>query len=125
MAQVRRVIEDVWAGLGVFRSRDLTTWVRQPDNLLREPGTQPTDRAQGAHPDVVEDGNGRARLFYFTPQSGADAKPDDPTWKRRTVMHATELQGKVGILTVDRNAPVEIHMLPPPTNKKSDGLEVR
>lgn len=119
------LIEDVWAGLGVFRSRDLTTWVRQPENLLHDPGTRPTDRAQGAHPDVVVDSSGRAWLFYFTPQSGADAKPGDPNWKRRTVMHVTELHEKGGILTVDRNAPAEIHMLPPPKNKKSDGLALR
>lgn len=119
------LIEDVWAGLGVFRSNDLTTWTRQPDNLLREPGTQPTDRAQGAHPDVVVDASGRAWLFYFTPQSGKDARPGDPNWKRRTVMHVTELHEKRGVITVDRNAPAEIHMLPPPVNKKSDEKTVR
>ncbi|HEX9200576.1 MAG TPA: carboxypeptidase regulatory-like domain-containing protein, partial [Acidobacteriaceae bacterium] len=41
------LINDSWAGLGVFKSADLTTWTRQPDNLLREPGTQPTDRQLG------------------------------------------------------------------------------
>jgi hypothetical protein len=114
------LINDSWAGLGVFKSDDLTTWTRQPDNLLREPGTQPTDRAMGNHPDVVVDGSGKAWLFYFTQQSGEDAKPDDPTWKRRSVLHVTELHDTDGVLTVDRNAPAYIHMLPPPKNKKSD-----
>lgn len=114
------LIEDAWAGLGVFRSNDLTTWTRQPDNLLREPGIQPTDRAEGNHPDVVVDGSGRAWLFYFTQQGGADAKPDDPSWKRHSDLHVTELHVKDGLLTVDRNAPAYIHMLPPPANKKSD-----
>jgi beta-xylosidase len=114
------LIEDAWDGLGVFRSSDLANWERQPDNLLKEPGTQPTDRAQGQHPDVVVDGSGKAWLFYFTHQSGADARPDDPNWKRHTDLHVTELHESDGVLTVDRNAPAEIHMIPPPRNKKSD-----
>jgi hypothetical protein len=32
----------------------------------------------------------------------------------------TELHEKDGVLTVDRNAPAYIHMIPPPKNKKSD-----
>jgi hypothetical protein len=87
---------------------------------LKEPGTQPTDRAMGNHPDVVVDGSGRAWLFYFTQQGGEDAKPGDANWKRRSVLHVTELHEKDGVLTVDRNAPATIHMLPPPKNKKSD-----
>jgi beta-xylosidase len=114
------LIEDAWDGLGAFRSTDLTTWTRQPDNLLRVPGTQPTDRAQGNHPDVVVDASGHAWLFYFTQQSGSDAKPGDPNWKRHSVIHVTELHEAAGTLTVDRNAPANIHMLPPPKNKKSD-----
>ena len=114
------LINDSWAGLGAFHSDDLISWTRQPDNLLREPGTQPTDRAMGNHPDVVIDSTGRAWLFYFTQQSGADAKPNDPTWRRRSVLHVTELHEKDGILTADRNSPSTIHMLPPPKNKKSD-----
>jgi hypothetical protein len=118
------LINDSWAGLGAFRSDDLTNWTRQPDNLLREPGTQPTDRAMGNHPDVVVDASGRAWLFYFTQQRGEDAKADEATWQRRSVLHVTELHEKDGILTVDRNAPAYIHMLPPPKNKKSDGLKI-
>ena len=114
------LIEDAWSGLGVFRSSDLASWTRQPDNLLREPGTQPTDRAMGNHPDVVVDGSGRAWLFYFTQQVGEDAKGHDITWARRSVLHVTELHEKGSVITVDRNAPAPIHMLPPPVNKKSD-----
>ena len=115
------LINDPHAGLAVFRSDDLTTWHQQPQNILREPGTQPTDRAMGNHADVVLDATGRAWLFYFTHQGGADDKPGDPTWRRRTFLHVTELHEKDGILTVDRNAPADIHMLPPPKDKKSDG----
>jgi hypothetical protein len=114
------LINDPHAGLAVFRSSDLTTWLQQPKNLLSEPGTQPTDRAMGNHADVVVDGSGHAWLFYFTQQSGADAQGHDPGWARRSVLHVTELHEANGILTVDRNAPATISMIPPPINKKSD-----
>jgi hypothetical protein len=114
------LINDPHTGLAVFRSDDLTTWKQQPDNLLRVPGTQPTDRAVGNHPDVVVDSTGRAWLFYFTQQGGPDAEGRAPGWARHTFLHVTELHEKDGILTVDRNAPANIHMLPPPKNKKSD-----
>lgn len=119
------LIEDVWSGLGVFRSSNLTTWSRQPNNVLQGPGTQPTDRAEGHHPDVVVDSTGRAWLFYFTQQAGADAKVDDPNWGRRSVIHVTELHEIGGVITVDRNVPAAIHLLPPPENKKSDGSQIR
>jgi hypothetical protein len=114
------LINDPHAGLAVFRSSDLTTWKQQPHNLLSEPGTQSTDRAMGNHADVVVDGSGRAWLFYFTQQGSADAQGHDPGWARRSALHVTELHEANGILTVDRNAPATIHMLPPPINKKSD-----
>lgn len=114
------LINDPHAGLAVFRSSDLTTWHPQPLNLLREPGTQPTDRAMGNHADVVVDGSGRAWLFYFTSQGGDDARGHDFGWARRSVLHVTELHESNGILTVDRNAPASIDMIPPPINKKSD-----
>lgn len=116
------LINDPHTGLAVFRSDsdDLTTWKQQPDNLLRVPGTQPTDRAIGNHADVVVDGSGRAWLFYFTSQGGADAEGHDRGWARHSFLHVTELHEQDGVLTVDRNAPAYIHMLPPPKNKKSD-----
>jgi hypothetical protein len=114
------LINDPHAGLAVFRSDDLTTWHQQPDNLLREPGTQPTDRAAGNHADVVVDASGRAWLFYFTQQGGENASPNTRGYARHSVLHVTELHEANGILTTDRNAPAYIHMLPPPRNKKSD-----
>ena len=114
------LINDPHTGLGVFRSTDLTNWKQQPENLLREPGTRPTDRAVGNHPDVVVDASGRAWLFYFTQQSGEDRDPAVPGSARRSVLHVSELHEAGGVLTVDRNAPAEIRMLPPPMNKKSD-----
>lgn len=114
------LINDPHSGLGVFRSSDLTTWQQQPQNLLRDPGTRPTDRAMGNHADVVVDASGRAWLFYFTHQGGADDRPEDPNWRRHTDLQVTELHEKEGALTVDRNAPANIHVLPPSKNKKSD-----
>jgi hypothetical protein len=114
------LINDPHAGLAVFRSDDLTTWTQQPNNILREPGTQPTDHAVGSHADVVVDATGRAWLFYFTQQGGENASPNTRGYARHSVLHVTELHEAGGILTVDRNAPAYIHMLPPPKNKKSD-----
>jgi beta-xylosidase len=114
------LINDPHAGLGVFRSDDLTAWHQQPDNILREPGTQPTDRAVGSHADVVVDAAGRAWLFYFTQQGGENASRNTRGYGRHSVLHVTELHEENGIITVDRNAPAYIHLLPPPKNKKSD-----
>jgi sucrose-6-phosphate hydrolase SacC (GH32 family) len=117
------LINDPHRGLAVFRSDDLTNWKQQPDNLLREPGTQPTDHAVGNHADVVVDATDRAWLFYFTQQGGENASPNTKGWGRRSVLHVTELHEANGVLTTDRNAPAYIHMLPPPKNKKSDVLK--
>jgi hypothetical protein len=118
------MLEDTAPGLSAFRSTDLENWTRQPDKLLLVPGTQPMDRTEGKHPDVVVDRDGRAWLFYFTHLKGPDVDPALPNSERRTVLHVTELHEADGVLTVDRNAPANIHMLPPPKNKKSDGLKV-
>jgi len=114
------MLEDTAPGLSAFRSIDLENWTRQPDKLLLVPGTQPTDRSEGKHPDVVVDGSGRAWLFYFTQQGGEDRDPAVPGSARQSVLHVSELHEAGGVLTVDRNAPAYIRMLPPPINKKSD-----
>ncbi|NLE32185.1 MAG: family 43 glycosylhydrolase [Bacteroidales bacterium] len=51
------MLVDNWDGLGVYRSDDLVNWVRQPDNLLKEPGKGLDDGAKGQHCDVVVSGN--------------------------------------------------------------------
>lgn len=63
------LIADVWDGLAVYRSEDLTTFVRQEDNILREGGTRPTDCGHGSHADVFTVG-GRAYIVYFTNPDG-------------------------------------------------------
>jgi hypothetical protein len=114
------MLEDTAPGLSAFRSTDLVNWHRQADKLLLIGGTQATDHMEGKHPDVVVDAGGKAWLFYFTQQGGEDADGHERGWARRSVLHVSELHEAGGILTVDRNAPAYIHMLPPPKNKKSD-----
>lgn len=59
------MIADVWDGQAVYRSEDLTHFVRQEDNLLRGGGTRETDGVHGAHADVFTV-DGKAYIVYFT-----------------------------------------------------------
>ena len=106
------MITDMWNGLAVYSSRDAETWTAQPDPLLQEPGQVPTDRGKGQHADVVVSG-GRAFLFYFVHQGGADLKPGDPLSQRRTVIQVVELQYQDGRLGCDRNQPTRVLLHPP------------
>jgi alpha-galactosidase len=106
------MITDVWQGLAVYKSDDCLKWTRQKNNLLKEPGKIATDRAKGQHADVVVSGD-CAFLFYFTHQSGKDAKPGDPTYDRRTVMQVVELEYKDGWLTCDRDKPTHLFLQEP------------
>ncbi|WP_210163246.1 family 43 glycosylhydrolase [Niveispirillum irakense] len=106
------LIMDAWAGLGVYRSKDLTNWEHQPYNLLEQPGTALTDRAKGGHPDVLVSDD-RAFLFYFVQQEGEPEQAKDPTWKRRSVIQVVELKEKDGWLTADREQPTSVKLVPP------------
>jgi hypothetical protein len=105
------MIVDVWDGLAAFSSSDCSRWKRQPDNLLKQPGTKPTDRASGHHADVVVS-TGRAFLFYFVHQSGPDAEGKDKEWSRRSVLQVAELHGSDGTLTCDRNSETRMKLEP-------------
>jgi hypothetical protein len=102
------MLVDVWDGLGVYRSADALHWERQPDNLLREPGTGLDDQVKGGHPDVVVSGS-RAFVFYFTHpgRRGEDARKDG-FQQRRSSIQVAELFEKDGRLACDRNQPVKI-----------------
>lgn len=106
------MISDAWKGLLVARSDDAKTWTPQPDTLLPIPGLQPTDRAQGQHPDVLVSGD-RAYLYYFVHQSGEDIAKMMPGWNRRTVMQVTELHEGGGRLMVDREAKTDVMLKAP------------
>jgi beta-xylosidase len=106
-------------GLGVYSSKDATHWTRQQDNLLEQPGTQPSDRSVGHHPDVVISNDGRAYLYYFTHMVGPDLDPKLPHSAQRTVMQVTELHEKNGVLSADRNAPTYVYLPAPTTNPRT------
>ena len=47
------MLVDLWKGLGVYRSDDLTHWTAQPGELLGRPGLGPDDGVNGGHPGLV------------------------------------------------------------------------
>lgn len=106
-------------GLGVYFSKDATHWERQADNLLEQPGTQPSDRGVGHHPDVVISNDGRAYLYYFTHLAGPDRVASLPHSAQRTVMQVTELHEEGGVLSANRNSPTYVYLPPPTTNPRT------
>lgn len=103
------LIVDAWSGLGVYSSSDALHWVRQKDNLLAGAGQFPTDQSEGHHGDVVVSDN-RAFLFYFVQLKGKDAKPNDPTYGRRSVLQVVELKEHNGMLDADRDLPTVVSL---------------
>lgn len=106
------LVSDAWKGLLVLSSPDGEHWTRQPGYLLAQPGSAPTDRAKGQHPDVIVSGD-RAYIVYFVHQDGEAEAQADPDWKRRSVLQIAELKEADGILTADRNAPTRVLLAPP------------
>lgn len=103
------MIRDVWKGLEVLSSPDATTWTTQEERILETPGTAPTDRAKGQHPDVIVRGD-RAFIVYFTHQSGEPEAATDPKWSRRTVLHVSELRETDGVIWVNRDLPATLDL---------------
>ncbi|WP_239017781.1 glycoside hydrolase family 43 [Sphingomonas aracearum] len=106
------LVSDAWKGLLVLSSADGERWTRQPGYLLAEPGIAPTDRAKGQHPDVIVAGD-RAYIVYFVHQDGEAEAQANPDRKRRSVLQIAELKEVAGQLTVDRNAPARVRLVPP------------
>lgn len=103
------LISDAWKGLLVMRSDDGARWTRQEGFILATPGIHPTDRAKGQHPDIIVAGD-RAYIVYFVHQDGEAAARTDPDWKRRSVLQIAELKEADGVITVDRDVPVEVRL---------------
>ena len=113
------MIVDVWAGQAVYRSDDLTTWIRQEKNILAHPGTRPEDGAIGGHADVVTRGD-CGYVFYFThPMRTGDYRTrvneclpygQVPYQMRRSSIQAAKIRVECGILLCDRNAPLDIQL---------------
>ncbi len=109
------MLVDLWRGLGVYRSDDLSSWTAQTDNLLATPGRGADDGVNGGHPGVVVSGE-RAFLFYFThPGRAGTIKPEDKDSLdlRRSSIQVVELQEKDGVLSCDRDAPTFVDLVPP------------
>ena len=107
------MVTDVWHGLALYESGDLTSWNRIPGNLLEEPGKGIEDQVVGRHPDVVVQ-NGRAYLFYFTHPGQVDSIPQNNLYeKRRSSIQVVELEYENGRVICNRDKPTSIDLQPP------------
>jgi len=109
------MIVDVWKGMEIYSSDDLMRWTKQPGRILEEPGSGTDDQAIGGHCDVLVN-NDKAYVFYFTHPG---RKKDKPAAKnsfddKRSVIQLAELKYQNGVITCDRNEPVNIHLKPHP-----------
>ena len=89
------LIADVWKGLAVYSSDDLTHFTRQKSDILVEPGTREQDNAKGHHADVLVAGD-RAFIVYFTHPANTE--------HTRSSVQMAELKVENGVLVCDRNA---------------------
>lgn len=100
-------------GLGVYKSADALTWIRQPQNLLDVAGTGRDDQNAGHHAEVIVSG-ARAYLYYFVhPGVAADSAQTDT---KRSSIQVVELQFNAGWLNAERNAATYVALSPNPTN---------
>ena len=106
------MVVDVWKGMDIYQSDDLTTWTRQPERILELPGKGLDDQAIGGHADVVVNNN-RVFLFYFTHpgRSKANPAPHGSTEAKRSVIQLTELFYENNALRCDRDKPVYIKLV--------------
>lgn len=110
------MVIDYWQGLGIYRSDDCETWVRQ-GTLLDQPGHRPDDGAKGHHADVLVQGE-HAYLFYFTHPGEADAQQVTATGVtpysyRRTSLQVAELTLQGGQVHCDRDADFTLNLQTP------------
>jgi len=106
------LIVDEWHGLGVYRSTDLETWVRQ-GLILDVPGKRAHDADYGRHADVVESGDGQtAYIFYFTHPGVATGADPESHEARQSCIEVAQLRVVDGQLICDRDAPVPGNFLP-------------
>lgn len=97
------MITDVWQGLAVYSSDDMTSWTRQPgDNLLAGAGSGKDDGTKGGHCDVIVSPNGRAYLYYFL-HPGNTKEQKSAYQKQRSALQVVELQYTDGKLSCDRD----------------------
>lgn len=104
------MIVDVWKGMDVYRSDDLSTW-RRNARILEEPGRGKDDGAIGGHCDVVVN-DGKAWVFYFTHpgRTKINPAPEQSVAARRSVIQVAELRLENGTVTCDRDQPAYIQL---------------
>ena len=110
------MITDEWDGLGVYETEDFCHWERN-GVILREGGHRPTDGTKGSHADVLVN-NGNAYIFYFCHpwnlEDGALSWENLPKSERgHNVVQAAKLSVVDGKLVCDRDADVELTLVPP------------
>jgi hypothetical protein len=109
------MLVDLWHGLGVYRSDDLSNWTAQGTDLLSAPGSGADDGVNGGHPGVVVN-DGRAFCFYFThPGRAGTISPTDrdSIETRRSSIQVVELFERDRELTCDRDQPTKMALIPP------------
>ncbi len=105
------MIVDVWKGMEVYSSVDLTSWKKQSRRILENPGKGNDDQAIGGHCDVVVN-HGRAFLYYFTHpgRSKLNPAPRGSFNDKRSVIQLAELVLEHGEISCDRDAPVKTRL---------------
>ena len=104
------LLVDEWKGIGVYKSKDTKSWVRQEgNNLLSEAGEGLDDRVKGSHPDVIVSGD-RAFLFYFTHPHRPNNEPFTGYAQKRSSIQVTELNFRDGKIQCSRDSPVIIDL---------------
>ena len=104
------MVVDNWNGLGVYSSEDLINWIRQKDNILKDPGKGVDDNVIGGHPDIVVNTD-RAFVFYFThPGRTQENKGKDNYQTRRSSIQVAELEYKDGQIVCNRDKPVYLNL---------------
>ncbi|TRZ45047.1 exo-alpha-sialidase [Robertkochia solimangrovi] len=105
-----RMICDSWRGLSVYSSDDLSTWSKQENNILKEPGKGIDDGVKGGHPDVLVLAN-KAYVFYFTHPGRIPENEglDIPETRRSSIQVAElELDMNSGFITCDRDKRIHL-----------------
>jgi hypothetical protein len=110
------MLTDEWAGMGVFRSKDLVSWEKQSGPILYKPSSRPEDRPSGAHGDVVVL-NDKAYVFYFTHPGRAshtttilDEDGILPYTYRRSSIQVAELKVVNGWIVCNRDEPFNFYL---------------
>lgn len=101
------MVADMWDGLAVYQSEDLTHWTRNEEKLLSEGGLREDDGNRGHHADVLTV-DGRAYIFYFVHPNAKNycyCEPHlyDSFEKRRSSIQVAALCVQNGHLTVNRD----------------------